>query len=92
MNAQQARELAHKKNENLDVTVLVAFVKKKIEAAANKGELSIKDPLKGIRTPVSAAQKRAVYAALRGQGYTVASGMDAKHLDHRARQEDEVSW
>lgn len=85
MNAEQARKLTEKSRKGGDgqVQALLEHVIKLIESAAKKGECEIISPLVGLRTPISYEVEMAVYARLRGKGYTV---------DVEAGCNNRVSW
>lgn len=88
MNAKKALELSTK-SVTIDITGLMNLVFERIGVAAKQGERLIRNPLSGIRQPISGPQKTAVYAKLKELGYKVEHvSEDRPHGDDYT----EVSW
>ncbi len=76
MNAAEIRKRAEAVKAKLpEIDHLLPAVWRAIEDAASRGEMEItKNPLAGLRTPISDEQYVAVWALLKRKGYTVSSG------------------
>lgn len=79
MNAQEARKITNTtrcENESPDrakVSQLIEYVAKCIEASALKGLDEVVAPL-AVRTPISAAERMAIFEHFRKLGYQVIEG------------------
>lgn len=90
MDAREAKSLSDKAvSAEGEIGGLLEHVYGQIRAAAKKGEVSIIDPLSGLRTIVSTRQRMGVYAELRRRGYRVEEKGGG---DPREPGYIEVSW
>lgn len=73
MNAKEAKAITESAAPKgpPDVRHLLEYVYSQIETAARNGRAEVFDPLQGIRTMISGAQRLAVYSKLRDEGYAV---------------------
>lgn len=74
MNANEARkraEAALKAKAVPDVSGHVRDAHRLISGAVERGEMSIPDPLEGLRMIVTREARMAFHAAMRGEGYAI---------------------
>jgi hypothetical protein len=72
MHAEEAKQIAEEvHNRQPQTDHLLHHVYTRIRDAAAKGLRELVDPLHGLRTPISFAQRTAVYSELGRKGYRV---------------------
>jgi hypothetical protein len=92
MNASEAKALTEKAlSATGEIRGLLDHTYGLIRTAATKGRSSIIDPLTGLRQIVTTAERNAVYAELRKQGFKVEHHR-GDYSDPRERDYTEVSW
>lgn len=92
MNAAQAREITRRNQQGPAVQQWLDFVHKKIAVAAETGNSSIIDPLGGAPAWPTHEQQKALWAALRSEGYDVTHHPDLDPGHPCSRASATVSW
>ena len=76
ISAEEAVKIATlKKSQTEDITHLMAIIETQVSSAAADGKFGIRNPLGGIRQPVTRKQQEAVNAELKRLGFTVKDDM-----------------
>lgn len=92
MKASEAHDLARKQVRGPAIAHLLEHVHHVIKNAATAGKFSVQDPLSSIRTMVMPEESKAVYDALRKDGYTVVDHPEPDPGHPCSRPYTTVSW